>query len=616
MSSDTAPAPVNAPGRRRWPIVLGVVVGLVLAAWTGTALALGSTIPEGTTISGVPVGGKTPGGAERALRQAFASRARGALQVTAGDAASSVSLAEAGLTLDAAASVAEVKVTPWHPLRALRGGSTVQAVTKTDDKALAAVVHVLAATLDRPAREPTIRFSGLTPVVVAGTKGLRLDQARSMATLRRDWLVAATPVALPSVVTTPTVADREVQRALSEVAQPAVSAPVIVVGGTASTASTATVTPATVAASLTFTAQDGKLVANVDSATVANVLASRLGAAVRPAKNATFRIVAGKPQVVPSQPGRDVDRAKLGPAMLSVLTKPAPREVAAPVTDTAPTFTTEQAKALNIVDKLSSYTTHYPYAAYRLHNIHRAADLIDGTLLKPGQEFSLNRIVGERTAKNDFAVGIVIKGGKFAKDFGGGVSQVATTTFNAMFFAGLDEVEHRPHSFWISRYPAGREATVAWGSLDLRFRNDTPDGVLVTTSYSRSTVTVSMWGTKRYDIESVSSGRYRVRSSGSVTYDPSAACVHQDPVAGFDIDVTRVFRQEGAVVRKETFHTSYEPAQEILCRAAPRKATPTPSPSSGAAPPGATPKPGTPKPVTPKPVTPKPVTKPGASPRP
>ena len=65
------------------------------------------------------------------------------------------------------------------------------------------------------------------------------------------------------------------------------------------------------------------------------------------------------------------------------------------------------------------------------------------------------------------------------KDLGGGVSQMATTLFNAMFFAGLEDVEHKPHSFYIDRYPVGREATVAWGSLDLRFTNDTPHGVLI-----------------------------------------------------------------------------------------------------------------------------------------
>ena len=100
-------------------------------------------------------------------------------------------------------------------------------------------------------------------------------------------------------------------------------------------------------------------------------------------------------------------------------------------------------------------------------------------MLKPGETFSLNDTVGERTRENGFTEGFIISNGIFKEDLGGGVSQMATTTFNAMFFAGLKDVEHKPHSFYIDRYPVGREATVAWGSVDLRFRNDTPYGVLI-----------------------------------------------------------------------------------------------------------------------------------------
>src|SRR5204862_4184750 len=138
--------------------------------------------------------------------------------------------------------------------------------------------------------------------------------------------------------------------------------------------------------------------------------------------------------------------------------------------------------------------------------------------------------------------------GRFAKDYGGGTSQVATTTFNAAFFAGLRILEHKPHSFYISRYPAGREATVAWPDVDLRFQNDSGHAVVIDTSYTDSTVTVTMWGTKVWGVRSESSGRYHVRSYG-VVYDPTPACVAQPGVEGFDIDVTRVFLRGGTVAR-------------------------------------------------------------------
>ena len=138
-------------------------------------------------------------------------------------------------------------------------------------------------------------------------------------------------------------------------------------------------------------------------------------------------------------------------------------------------------------------------------NIGRAAELINNTVLKPGDTFSLNGIVGERTAKNGFVEGYIIQGGKFRKELGGGVSQSATTTYNAMFFAGLKDIQHQPHTLYIDRYPPGREATVAWPTLDLKFQNNTKYGVLVqayvkkATPSTQGSITVKMWSTKTYD---------------------------------------------------------------------------------------------------------------------
>ena len=137
----------------------------------------------------------------------------------------------------------------------------------------------------------------------------------------------------------------------------------------------------------------------------------------------------------------------------------------------------------------------------------------------PGKVFSLNNAVGERTEARGFAAGFIINNGKLEVDFGGGVSQLATTTFNAAYFAGLEIVEHNPHSFYISRYPEGRESTIAWGYKDMRFRNDSPHGIFITTSWTSGSVTVSIYGTKRYRIESVKGPRFDIKPF-SVVYDP------------------------------------------------------------------------------------------------
>ncbi len=221
---------------------------------------------------------------------------------------------------------------------------------------------------------------------------------------------------------------------------------------------------------------------------------------------------------------------------------------------------------------MSTFTTYFPYAEYRNVNIGRAAEIVNGTILEPDEIFSLNGIVGERTVENGFTEGYVISDGILVTDLGGGVSQMATTTFNAMFFAGLKDIEHKPHSFYIDRYPVGREATVAWGSVDLRFQNDTPYGVLITASVTPSTptssgvVTVSMWSTKHWDITTSASERYNFTSPETRRVD-TLQCHPNEGYGGFDIDVWRYFRKPGSseLVRQEKFHTSYIPSDTVIC---------------------------------------------------
>ena len=110
-------------------------------------------------------------------------------------------------------------------------------------------------------------------------------------------------------------------------------------------------------------------------------------------------------------------------------------------------------------------------------------------LLQPGETFSLNGVVGERTPENGFVVGYVIEGGRLVEDYGGAVSTITTAMWHTAFFAGMTRIEQRAHGYWISRYVAGLEATVSWGTLDLKFRNDTPYGVYITSSVTDTSVT-------------------------------------------------------------------------------------------------------------------------------
>jgi len=150
---------------------------------------------------------------------------------------------------------------------------------------------------------------------------------------------------------------------------------------------------------------------------------------------------------------------------------------------------------LGISELIGEYTTEHPANEDRVINIQRMADIVRGAVIEPGQTFSLNQFVGERSTANGFVPAGVIYNGVFAEDVGGGVSQFATTLFNASFFGGLDFVQYQSHSIYIDRYPFGREATVSWPNVDLKVANPTDFPVLIWTEYSPTSITVKLFGT-------------------------------------------------------------------------------------------------------------------------
>jgi vancomycin resistance protein YoaR len=309
-----------------------------------------------------------------------------------------------------------------------------------------------------------------------------------------------------------------------------------------------------------------------------------------PAEDARFELSGGNVSIVPSVDGTGADPAALAIHLLGVLPQPAPRTVTADLGPVPAEFSTADAEALGIREEISSFTTNFTSAASGT-NIRVAAAELDGALVRPGETFSLNDFTGPRGTAEGYVEAGVINNGAFTTAVGGGVSQVATTMFNAVFFAGLEDVHHKPHSYYISRYPAGREATVYYDSIDLQWRNDSDTGVYVDTQWTPNSLTVTFYGTKRYDIESISSDRYNLREPVVQEKPDDGSCKPQGGSTGFDITVTRVFRDpgSGAEVKREDFRTRYAAEPRIICvpvaapaaPPAPNGAVPAPVPAPG-----------------------------------
>lgn len=557
-------------------VVLWLVLGLV-ALFGGLYVAAhfiaGDKVPRGTTVSGVSIGGHPQGEAAERLEAGLADRANRPLAFTIDGEAGDISPDEAGLSFDYEASVEEAGgERSWDPVRLwnyFTGGDDLDAVVEVDDTTYQALLNSLDKSHGSEPVDGAITFDGAEIEQTEPADGQALDPDDTLAAFEEAFVAEEASTADLSVVTTaPDIDADDVQDALDEFASPAVAAPVVLdFEGSQVELAPADYTPA-----LSLEPQGGKLVPVLAEKRLMRIVGTKVtsGAPV----DATVRLVNGTPQVVPGKKGVTFDEEQLSNSFLDLVASPeGQRSLTLEAKVAEPEFTTKDAEGLRIKERVSTFTTYYPHAEYRNVNLGRAAELINGTVLKPGETFSLNDTVGERTAENGFTEGFVINDGILVEDLGGGVSQMATTLFNGMFFAGLEDVEHKPHSFYIDRYPVGREATVAWGALDLRFKNDTPYGVLIQTFVNRSgpgtsgSVTVNMYSTKWWDITTTTGERHNFTQPKERRLDTDN-CHPNRGYGGFDIIVKRMFRPVGENTEKrptETFATTYTPSDTVIC---------------------------------------------------
>ncbi|MEV4113455.1 VanW family protein [Nonomuraea sp. NPDC049695] len=473
-----------------------------------------------------------------------------------------VTPAELGLRVDTRATVEAAiadAITPTGIARSLFGSRQIAPKITLDGQRLRSGLADLAKSVTTKVAEGGISYQGLEPRMVLPKPGSTLDLNGAAGAVRAAFEAGRTSVELDVRLTPPTLTAGEVRRVAATTARTAIAAPLTITSG----GEQATVSREQLAAGLRFVSDgNGGLRPSVDTSKIASNVAKALVAS--PPKDASFKIVNGRPRVIPARAGRGADMKALGPAISKAVAAGSHR-VELPVAKREPRVTTAEATKFGVKERVSSYTTKYPCCAPRVTNIHRIADIVDGHVVQPGETFSLNGVVGKRDKARGFVEAPMILNNRFVNDVGGGVSQFATTMFNAVFFGGLQDVQHRAHQYYISRYPAGRESTVSYPQPDFRWRNDSPYGVLIKASYTDTSVTVQFWSTKRYDIESQSSERYNVKPIRTLT-DSDPECIPMDGAEGFAIDVWRIFKQNGKVVRKQRFHTVYDAEPRLICK--------------------------------------------------
>jgi vancomycin resistance protein YoaR len=572
---------------------------MVVLTMAERALWRGKVLP-GVRLAGVNVGGDALDSARRSIAHRARALEHDGLVAVAGGEHFAFTPADVGLDLDEADALANVARAGRHEnLAAQAVGVVTRRLnplevrwhSRYDDGRLARTVDRWAKRFDQPPVDGGIVIDGATVGTVAPREGQRLlrDEARELVSAALHGRVGS-PFHLPVETAAPAVGTAEVERAAAE-ARRLVSGPAtVVVEGREITLS-----PARIGAALTVTAEAGRIRLDLPATAVHEALASGLAGLEVAAVDARFVIdepppavpaavpatpSAGAPpadapttttttvpppppppptvRIEPSVTGRALDTAPVAAALLA-----GERRVAGHLADVAPAVDSARAQSLRIAEQVSTFTTHHPAGQPRVKNIHRIADLLQNSVILPGDRFSINEKVGPRTRANGFVKAPVIYEGEFTEDIGGGVSQFATTFFNAAFFGGYEIVAHKPHTYYISRYPQGREATVSFPQPDLIIRNNATTGILVRTSYTDSSITVSFFGDKEGRTVRAEGPRVRKRQKG-----------------GYNVEVIRVIERPGQADERQSFRTHY--------RTQPRKA-PKPAPAPPAAPPAAPP---------------------------
>lgn len=568
-------------GSRKRTVTAVVCVAAVLVAFYGIALVtaggvVSGTVPRGAVVDGVSIGGMSTTAAEHALADGLAQRVDAPLHLLVGDIPAVLDPQQSGLSLDAAATVAQAesrRIDPTVVIPALFGADyQVGPVAGVDRSTLTRILTAFSNAYTLPMTEGKITFNGTTPVVTAPQTGRGFSVSGAVAAIESGYL-RIDPIMLPVQVQQPLATPAALEAALAAIARPAVAAPITLTVGSVTTV----LTPAQIGAALTIGPDgSGQMVPQINGAALRADLPAAALAQETPAVDATFTIAGGTPQLVPGRDGRGFSPAALAQAVLGVLTKSAPRAATVPVGDLPPAFTTQQAQALAVTDVLGTGTIAVPAAPNRAANVQRATTLVAGSVVQPGQTFSFLTSLGPVTAANGFA--LTSQAQQAGVDPSDGVDSAATAVFDAAFNAGMGDTMHHPNASFVPLYPDGLDAAVVSPGTDLQWTNTSSHPVYLYADYSSGSLTVALLGQKYYDQVQVQvSQRYAV-------VQPTSGCGQP----GFQVDVTRTLQRSGQQAGVEHFHVQYAPQQGAAGSACTGAAGGAPSGGSSANPgPGA-----------------------------
>ncbi len=564
----------------------GLIVLLVGLAFAGSR----SELAAGTEVAGVDVGGLTQREAIARLDALFEERAADPVEFVAGSRSYRLAPNQLGVQPDWAAAVAAAESAGdgFGPLRGFRRirarvfGAEIYPRIAVSNAALEYALDRIADDVNRPPRSAGLTLRGLRVRVVPEQAGRRFDRAASAELLVRTLGQLERPpgaTALPVGVTVPPVSAERLAPVAAQ-ARVVLSRPVVL-----RIAQRSFRVPRTRIARLLALPSGGATKLAIGGAAADAYFRSLSANIGRPPRDATFAVYGESVQVVPARDGVELNVPRAARAILRAASRPTNRVAQLTVVRAAPERSTAEALAMGIDTRMASYKTDYSGTADRITNLQLGVRALDGTLVAPGGTFSLNEAIGERTVERGFRPAPVIIGNEFAEEVGGGTSQVATTAFNAAWEAGLEITERHAHSLYISRYQLGRDATVYWPSLDLKFVNDTDAWVLVKGFAEGDGISIAIYGGETRRVESsatplVVTGRAPLERVKDPTLPKGKTVVEEEGSRPTKTSATRkIYAADGSLIRSETWTTSYKGETRIVrvgTKVVAKKPAPTP----------------------------------------
>lgn len=554
-------------GRNRTSgIIVGVLLGLVLIAalvYLADVMLSKDRIPRGTTVGGVNISNMTHEEARRTLETELHSVYTEPVTVVAGEATTQFDPATSGLGIDWEATAAGVPEQSWNPVARITG-----LFTETEAPIVSIVDPVLfGPTLDRMVgelyREPvtgSVAIDNGAVVSAPSLEGQAVDRGVLEDRVTDYWLDPEGVEIEPFAVPAPIGQDR-IEELVDGPAARAVSGPFVVRGDDGVQG----VLPVErMGEIVTFPEIDGDIRVEVNRELAQEILAEPLAETETEPKNAQISFTSGSRVVTPEVNGHEIDWEQTLVDLEAGLVGDGPREIDAVYVDKLATFTATDAQAATFNEVMGEFTTT-GFSSASGTNIRLTAEMVNGAVVSPGDTFSLNNFTGPRGAAQGFVDSGIILEGRSGTAIGGGISQFATTLYNAYYFAGLEDITHTPHSYYISRYPAGREATIYDGAIDLQFRNDTPYPVMIETEMGGNSVTVRIKGVNIREVQSINNGRWAPTQPKTLRVSDDE-CIPSSGAPGFTTSDTRVIRDlAGNELTRETVTTVYDPQPNVIC---------------------------------------------------